>query len=30
VKLHGFIRFALGEGLEKKSDDLASEVAKLM
>jgi elongation factor Ts len=30
VKLHGFVRFALGEGLEKKSDDLAGEVAKLM
>jgi elongation factor Ts len=30
VKLHGFVRFALGEGLEKKGDDLASEVAKLM
>jgi elongation factor Ts len=30
LKIHGFVRFALGEGLEKKSDDLASEVAKLM
>jgi elongation factor Ts len=30
VKIHGFVRFALGEGLEKKSDDLAAEVAKLM
>jgi elongation factor Ts len=30
VKIHAFIRFALGEGLEKKSDDLAGEVAKLM
>jgi elongation factor Ts len=30
VKLHGFIRMALGEGIEKKSDDLATEVAKMM
>jgi elongation factor Ts len=30
IKLHGFIRLALGEGIEKKTDDLASEVAKLM
>jgi elongation factor Ts len=30
VKLHGFIRLSLGEGIEKKSDDLASEVAKLL
>jgi elongation factor Ts len=30
VKIHAFVRFALGEGLEKKSDDLAGEVAKLM
>jgi elongation factor Ts len=30
VTIHGFVRFALGEGLEKKSDDLAAEVAKLM
>ena len=30
VKLHGFIRMALGEGIEKKSDDLAAEVAKMM
>jgi elongation factor Ts len=30
VKIHGFVRMALGEGIEKKSDDLAAEVAKLM
>ncbi|MEO7109868.1 MAG: translation elongation factor Ts [Polyangiaceae bacterium] len=30
VKIHGFVRFGLGDGIEKKSDDLASEVAKLM
>jgi elongation factor Ts len=30
VKLHSFIRMALGEGIEKKSDDLAAEVAKMM
>ena len=29
VKLHGFIRLELGEGIEKKTDDLAAEVAKL-
>jgi len=29
VKLHGFIRLALGEGIEKKTDNLADEVAKL-
>jgi elongation factor Ts len=29
VKLHGFVRIELGEGVEKKTDDLASEVAKL-
>jgi elongation factor Ts len=29
VKLHGFVRFALGEGIEKKTDDLAAEVAKM-
>lgn len=28
VKIHGFVRFALGEGIEKKSEDLAAEVAK--
>jgi elongation factor Ts len=29
VKLHTFTRFELGAGIEKKSDDLAAEVAKL-
>ena len=29
VKLTGFIRYELGEGVEKKSDDFASEVAKM-
>jgi elongation factor Ts len=29
VKLHGFIRLSLGEGIEKKTDDLAAEVAKM-
>jgi elongation factor Ts len=29
VKLITFVRFSLGEGIEKKSDDLAAEVAKL-
>ncbi|HWL86748.1 MAG TPA: translation elongation factor Ts, partial [Polyangiaceae bacterium] len=29
VKLHEFVRFALGEGIEKKTDDLAAEVAKM-
>lgn len=29
VKLTGFIRFELGEGVEKKADDFASEVAKM-
>lgn len=28
VKIHGFVRFNLGEGIEKKSEDLAAEVAK--
>ena len=28
VKLHAFVRFSLGEGIEKKSEDLAAEVAK--
>ncbi|MBL8660313.1 MAG: elongation factor Ts [Rhodospirillales bacterium] len=28
ITLEGFVRFALGEGIEKKSDDFASEVAK--
>ena len=27
VKIAGFVRFALGEGIEKKEDDLAAEVA---
>jgi elongation factor Ts len=30
VKLHRFVRYALGEGIEKKTDDLAAEVAKMM
>ncbi len=30
VKIHAFVRLALGEGIEKKSDDLAAEVAKMM
>jgi elongation factor Ts len=29
VKIDGFLRFAIGEGIEKKTDDLAAEVAKL-
>ena len=29
IKVTGFKRFALGEGIDKKSDDFASEVAKL-
>ena len=29
VKLISFVRFELGEGIEKKSDDLAAEVAKM-
>jgi elongation factor Ts len=29
VKIHAFVRYELGEGIEKKTDDLASEVAKL-
>jgi elongation factor Ts len=28
VKIHAFARFSLGEGIEKKSEDLAAEVAK--
>jgi elongation factor Ts len=28
VKIHGFLRYALGEGIEKKVEDLAAEVAK--
>ena len=27
VELAGFVRFALGEGIEKKSEDFAAEVA---
>ena len=30
VVIKGFARLALGEGIEKKTDDLAEEVAKLM
>ncbi len=29
VKVSGFVRYSLGEGIDKKSDDFASEVAKL-
>jgi elongation factor Ts len=29
VKLHTFVRLALGEGIEKKTDDLAEEVMKM-
>jgi elongation factor Ts len=29
VKIHEFIRFGLGEGIQKKTDDLAAEVAKM-
>jgi elongation factor Ts len=29
VKIHRFVRFALGEGIEKKTDDLAAEVSKM-
>lgn len=29
VKLAGYVRFELGEGVEKKADDFASEVAKM-
>jgi elongation factor Ts len=28
VKIHSFLRFSLGEGIEKKTEDLAAEVAK--
>jgi elongation factor Ts len=28
VKIHAFVRFSLGEGIEKKQEDLAAEVAK--
>jgi elongation factor Ts len=27
VRIAGFLRFALGEGIEKKSEDFAAEVA---
>ncbi len=30
VKIHHFFRFGLGDGIEKKGDDLADEVAKLI
>jgi elongation factor Ts len=29
IAIKGFVRYELGEGIEKKSDDLAAEVAKL-
>jgi elongation factor Ts len=29
VKIAGYVRFELGEGVEKKADDFASEVAKM-
>jgi len=29
VKIDGFVRFEVGEGIEKKTDDLAAEVAKM-
>ena len=29
VSVKGFVRFALGEGVEKKTEDFASEVAQL-
>jgi elongation factor Ts len=29
VKVHAFVRFALGEGIERRHDDLAAEVAKM-
>jgi elongation factor Ts len=28
VKIHSFLRYSLGEGIEKKQEDLAAEVAK--
>jgi elongation factor Ts len=28
VKIHSFVRYSLGEGIEKKTEDLAAEVAK--
>ena len=30
IKVKGFVRFATGEGIEKRQDDLAAEVAKLV
>jgi elongation factor Ts len=29
VKLKGFVRFAVGEGVEKRQDDFAAEVASM-
>jgi elongation factor Ts len=29
LKVKGFVRFALGEGVEKKTDDFAAEVASM-
>ena len=29
VKIHAFVRFSLGEGIEKRTEDFAAEVAKL-
>jgi elongation factor Ts len=28
IKVTGFVRYALGEGIEKKEEDFAAEVAK--
>jgi elongation factor Ts len=28
VKIHSFLRYSLGEGIEKKTEDFAAEVAK--
>ena len=30
IKATGFVRFAKGEGIEKKTDDFAAEVASMM
>ena len=30
IKVNGYIRFEKGEGIEKRQDDLAEEVAKLI
>ncbi len=30
IKVHSFVRFGLGDGIEKKSDNLADEVAKMI